>query len=213
MSTGTPVAISRIQNRRGTQAEFDALYPPGYTGVGGATGPNILQPGEFAFCMDTRKVFIGNENGEYVELATNIITPTDISLLPNVTLLPPQSTFTIISDGLEWLPTPFVSIIYDVTDATEPGPIPTPANTVGVNFAKNGELKITSVQTTCSLTDTGSEINNYPTYVDPLLGVVQPDISFDVIYDGGIMKLRYKHNFPVPLTFSTSSIIWAPILV
>lgn len=70
MTTGTPVVVSRIQNRRGTQADFDNLYPPGYTGTGGAIGPDILQPGELALCTDTRRVFIGNINGEYIELAT-----------------------------------------------------------------------------------------------------------------------------------------------
>jgi hypothetical protein len=31
----SPVVVSRIQNRRGTQAQFNALYPPGYNGIGG----------------------------------------------------------------------------------------------------------------------------------------------------------------------------------
>src|SRR5271165_5499288 len=30
-----PVVVSRIQNRRGLQADFNALYPPGYQGTGG----------------------------------------------------------------------------------------------------------------------------------------------------------------------------------
>lgn len=74
----SPVVVTRIQNRRGTQAQFDALYPPGYTGVGGygsivgfnATNfPDVLLPGEMAFCTDTRNVFLGNVNAEYVQLS------------------------------------------------------------------------------------------------------------------------------------------------
>lgn len=40
----TPVLVSRIQNRRGTQAQFDALYPPGYTGVGGYNDSGTYDP-------------------------------------------------------------------------------------------------------------------------------------------------------------------------
>jgi len=69
----SPVTVSRIQNRRGTQAQFNALYPPGYTGTGPVNinlYPNILMPGELALCTDTRRVFLGNLSGEYIELAT-----------------------------------------------------------------------------------------------------------------------------------------------
>jgi len=37
----TPVVISRIQNRRGTKSQLDALYPLGYTGI---SGYNPLTP-------------------------------------------------------------------------------------------------------------------------------------------------------------------------
>lgn len=72
-----PVTVTRIQNRRGTYSQFLALYPTGYTGVGGygsmigytsATYPNVLQPGELALCTDNRKMFMGNLNGEYIEV-------------------------------------------------------------------------------------------------------------------------------------------------
>jgi hypothetical protein len=147
----TPVVISRIQNRRGTQIQFNALYPVGYNGIGGfgsifaakttiaasgtgtsatitftggsfvvgstitvvgvtpsgyngtyivdsavgntvtyacsATGaqtvsgqayptynsilfPGVLQPGEVALLTDTRRFFVGNLNGEYIELVS-----------------------------------------------------------------------------------------------------------------------------------------------
>ena len=68
MSSGTPVVVTRIQNRRGTQAQFDALYPNGQPG----TGPNILQPGELALVTDSPgKVYIGNINGTYFEIGTS----------------------------------------------------------------------------------------------------------------------------------------------
>jgi hypothetical protein len=76
-----PVVVSRIQNRRGLQTQFDELYPPGYLGVGGYGSivnftpenfPNVLLPGEIVLCTDTRKVFIGNVNGEYLQLAIQI---------------------------------------------------------------------------------------------------------------------------------------------
>lgn len=72
-----PVTVTRIQNRRGTYSQFLALYPVGYNGVGGfnsipgytaTTYPNVLQPGELALCTDNRKMFMGNLNGEYIEV-------------------------------------------------------------------------------------------------------------------------------------------------
>ena len=71
MSTGTPVVISRIQNRRGLQADFDALYPAGQPG----TGPDVLQPGELALCTDTGNVYIGtidsNIPGYYILIGSS----------------------------------------------------------------------------------------------------------------------------------------------
>ena len=68
MSTGTPVVVSRIQNRRGTQAQFDALYPEGQPGF----GPDILQPGEIALITDPPgKVYIGSLNGTYFEIGVS----------------------------------------------------------------------------------------------------------------------------------------------
>lgn len=72
-----PVTVTRIQNRRGTYSQFLNLYPVGYSGVGGfnsipgytaAAYPNVLQPGELALCTDNRKMFMGNLNGEYIEV-------------------------------------------------------------------------------------------------------------------------------------------------
>jgi hypothetical protein len=38
------------------------------------------------------------------------------------------------------------------------------------------------------------------------------NISFAANYVGGNIQISYMHNFPVSLTFSTSSIIWEPLL-
>jgi hypothetical protein len=75
-----PVTVSRIQNRRGTQVQFEALYPSGYTGTGGygnppsftpAAYPNVLLPGELALCEDTLKIYIGLHDGKYFQLGTS----------------------------------------------------------------------------------------------------------------------------------------------
>ena len=69
MATGTPIVVSRIQNRRGLQADFNSLYPSGQPG----TGPSVLQPGEIALCTDTGNVYIGTTisgvNGYYIEIS------------------------------------------------------------------------------------------------------------------------------------------------
>ena len=101
-----PVKVSRIQHRRGTQAEFNALYPPGYTGRGGVAGNDVLQAGEMALCTDTRRVFMGLPNGEYTELAlktgvyagSTALTPIHIEL-PNTAVFTPisQLSYKVIS--------------------------------------------------------------------------------------------------------------------
>ena len=104
-----PVVVSRIQNRRGTQAQFDSLYPPGYTGIGGVsiiTWPNILLPGELALATDTRNIYLGNLNGEYVKISTGA--GENIALLPLVVSLPPAAIFTVIPE-LTFLATPLES--------------------------------------------------------------------------------------------------------
>src|SRR5690606_14937459 len=131
---------SRIQNRRGTQTQFDALYPPGYDGVGGVDinlWPNILLPGELALCTDTRRTFIGNLNGEYIELDTFV--GDGIVLEPVVVVLPPAATFTVIPE-LTYAVTPFFTLLYDVTNNLSPD-----WNTVGSTFSRNVEMKITAV--------------------------------------------------------------------
>jgi hypothetical protein len=311
----TPVVVSRIQNRRGTQSQFDALYPAGYTGVGGfgetqwnaapvaftnitgtgsvvtitflstslvppydtlltvgstiivsgtspaiyndtytvssvdtvsvpgytkvscaaaftglmtvpgtivlpfvaANYPGVLLPGEIALCTDSRRMFTGNLNGEYVEIAIADIM--GLKLLPLTLSLPPVGTPTVIPE-LTYLPTNFFSLLYDLTDAPPDLPPPlTLAGAVGPTFARNGELKITAVispmnpvppvppypfppVTPVNLVDLSNEINLTPAY----------DISFSARYDNPIapthIQIMYQHNFPVDLVFSTSTIQW-----
>jgi hypothetical protein len=209
----SPVVVSRIQNRRGTQAQFDALYPPGYDGVGGAdinvyTG--ILLPGELALCTDTRRAFIGNLNGEYVELDT--VVGDGIVLDPLSVVLPPAPTFTLIPE-LTYQVTPFFTLLYSITNSASPD-----WNTIGSVFSKNGELKITAVEdfippppippfpplTPVTLTDTGTEINL----------ALPADISFIARYDltATNIEILYMHDFAGSLTFSTSTIRWAPFI-
>jgi hypothetical protein len=198
----TPVVISRMQNRRGTQSEFNNLYPA-YPG----TGSNILQPGELALCTDTERVFIGNVNGTYFELASSgggggILA--NIELVPLVITLPPAGIPTVIP-ALTHLPTPFLSLLYGIVDATTIDP-----NDLGINFSKNGELSITSTVYfvpapplfPVSLIDTGNEVN-----------LTAFDINFTAAYNtpGTLIEISYTHNFPSNLTFSTSSITWAPL--
>lgn len=200
----TPVVVSRIQNRRGTQVQFDSLYPPGYTGTGGAsiiTYPNILLPGELALTTDTRRIFLGNLNGEYVELTTSL--GVGLLLLPLVLVLPPAAVFTAIP-ALEYNPTPFFTLFYDITNSLNPD-----WNTVGPTFSRNGEMKITATVDNVlppirvSMSDTSTEVN-----LD-----IPDDISFMADYNIGSTKIEilYKHDFATSLTFSTSTLLWLPI--
>jgi hypothetical protein len=208
----TPVVVTRIQNRRGTQAQFDALYPPGYTGIGGfgslpgftlANFPGVLVSGELALVTDTRRMFMGNINGEYIELdsATSL---NSIDLLPIVITLPPAAVFTVIP-SLTYAATPFTKILYDITDSVNPD-----WNIVGTDFSRNGQLEITAVDyflpvwpnEPVTLTDTGTEIN-----------LVSPNqISFIAQYDltQTLIEILYMHDFAGSLTFSSASIKWLP---
>jgi len=193
----TPVVVSRIQNRRGTQAQFDNLYPPGYTGTGGANiniWPNILLPGELALATDTGRVFLGNLNGEYLELVVGI--GGGIVLAPLVIVLPPAGVPTVIPE-LTYAATPFYNIFYDITDS----PNLVDPNALGVNFSRNGSFQITSTATTATMTDTSTEINlDFP-----------DDISFTAQYVLGNIEISYMHDFAGSLIFSTSTISWLPI--
>jgi hypothetical protein len=206
----TPVVVSRIQNRRGIQSQFYALYPPGYTGVGGFDSgsynppfnienyPTVLMPGELALCTDSRNLYMGNINGEYIRLGTIGSGVSLNTLVPVLITLPVASTFTVIPQ-LSYLATPFATLLYSVTDS-----ISGDWNTVGDNFSKNGQLQITAIASSSAnpvtLTDTGTEINA-GSYA----------LSFIAQYSAGnIIDILYKHNFPSSLTFSSTDIKWIP---
>jgi hypothetical protein len=205
----SPVVVSRIQNRRGLQSQFDALYPPGYNGIGGygsiigfdATNyPDVILPGELAFCTDTRKMFVGNTNAEYVELAAAIIG--GLTLEPYVTHLPPVGVFTTIP-GLSYTATPFFTLLYDLTDE----PTSFDQDVLGTDFTRNGSLQITALVYAATppqvtSTDTGTEINN----AAPSTITFMAEYNVDTVS----VDIKYMHDFPGDLTFSSTSIIWQP---
>lgn len=236
----SPVVVSRIQNRRGTQDQFNgyvynpagpnSVYPAGYSGVGGYGSfptfnalnyPNVLLPGELALCTDSRRIFMGNLNGEYVEI--EIVLGDGLFLKPAEWILDPSPTFEPVAQiphpliKLEYNVTPFFTILYDVTNSTNPD-----WNTTGQSFSKNGELKITAinngtpvplpilphppfpVQTQVNLTDTSTEVNF----------LIPSDIHFKAQYNliGDKIEILYRHDFPTPLRFYTSTISWVPFI-
>ena len=206
----SPVTVSRIQNRRGTQSQFDALYPPGYTGTGGVDillWPNILLPGELALCTDSRKMFMGNLNGEYIEVGAGGGGGGDtdnIVLTPITFALTPQSSYTVVPALTISIATPYFTILYDITDL-----VGAPGNL----FSRNGQLQITAVKSSTSmpptvppfppttpatLSDVGTEIN-----------LTAGSISFIAQYSSGSINILYKHNFSGSLSMSTSTLHWS----
>lgn len=138
----TPVTVSRIQHRRGTQSQFDALYPPGYNGTGAismAQYPNILKPGEMALCTDTRRLFVGNEDGSYLEICVDCAEEQfwNGEFEPLCLILPPSDEYTVIPE-LTVNSTPFYNIIYSIVNYVSQNP-----NVPGTFFSKNGTLQIT----------------------------------------------------------------------
>ena len=226
----SPVIVSRIQNRRGTQTQFNgliytpggpnSLYPlptPTYPGGTGyypgnpladpnftsANYPNVLMPGELAFCTDTFNVYIGNVNGAYTLINASVgptgdLTPVVWSLPPTQ---PPGDTpvFDFINNPqpFEYNPTPFFNILYNVTDAPPPN-----WDALGSVFSKNGELKITAILGgPATLTDTGTEINTAGIF-----------FAIEARYNTLLNKIEiwYSHDHLSNLTFSTSTIHWLP---
>ena len=115
--------ITRFTNRRGTQAEFDSLYPPGYKGVGGVNlkeYPDVLAQGEIGLCTDTARVFLGTLNGEYIELdSAGIDKVHQLMIRPLSVILPPSSGFARIPH-LDSIYTSMLIIKYSITDNTAP---------------------------------------------------------------------------------------------
>lgn len=213
----TPVVITRIQNRRGTQAQFNALYPAGYNGIGGfgsiagyniTNFPNVLLSGEVALCTDSRRIFLGNINGEFIEL--NVGGGGGGAPTPLTVTLVPEAAFTTIP-ALTFSATPYFKIIYDITDNASSN-----WDLVGTTFSRNGALEITATAYftpiapsppfpglgPATLTDSGTEINK----------VLPNSIEFQAVYDSGHtqIEIQYMHNFSGNLTFNTSTINWAP---
>jgi hypothetical protein len=281
----SPVVVSRIQNRRGTQDQFDSLYPGAYTSAVGASSsgsvvtvtstagvyenglvsvisgtgqfapgttvtsidsatqftvnvaptialsgatvsipaysgtgglnlvdyPSVLFPGEIALCTDSRNIYIGNINGEYILFGAGGGGADLSALLPLVLTLPPAVTYTVIPE-LTFQATPFFNLLYDITDSSSPD-----WNDVnGTSFARNGQFKITAVQdftpvpnspypdiTSASLVDDSVEVKNPADYT-------LEDISFIAQTNGTDIEISYKHDFPVSLTFSSTTIRWQP---
>lgn len=190
-----PVVVSRIQNRRGTQDQFDNLYTS-YPGV----GPNILQPGELCLCTDSHRIFIGNVNGTYDELGT--ATSNDIILQPFIKQLAPAASFTIIPE-LSILPTSFFDVFYSVTNASI-----LDAGAIGNSFARNGELKVTAIVNYVATPPAGPV-----TLIDQSVDIntTAYDVSFEARYNNTYTSIDffYKHNFTTNLVFASSSIQWA----
>ena len=238
-----PVVVSRIQNRRGTQVQFDgyayspsgpnSIYPINNVGAGYYPGsadpnftpanyPNVLLPGELALCTDSGRLFMGNLNGGFVEIQE--VSPGSGEFLQATTwILPPVASPGVfqliemplvgsnppINIPLDWASTPFFTIQYSVTDNPSPD-----WNVVGTNFSKNGQLRITAVNSATpaptpspvppsppwspvTLLDNGVEVNT-TTY----------DVSFKAVYQSGRIQLWYLHNFPYNLTLNTNTTTW-----
>src|SRR5215471_7555106 len=106
MPVDNRVVVSRIQNRRGSQAEFDALYAPG------ADDNFKLQSGEIGLILDTQRVFIGSDDINH-PIEFQIGTLTDLFFSPiNVNLGPSTGGGWTSIDALSVSPTNFLDILY-----------------------------------------------------------------------------------------------------
>ena len=187
VTASTPTSVSYLSTATGLQVTGGLVSSP----YNLTNFPNVLMPGELALCTDSRRTFIGNINGEYIELAENI-SGSGLNLAPLEVSLPPAASFTVIP-VLTYLATPFTDFFYSITDSASPD-----WNTAGVNFSRNGILTITATSTSATLTDTGTEINT-----------LTPDnISFIATLTGPNIQISYMHNFPGTLNFVTSSVKW-----
>ena len=189
--------VTRFTSRRGTQAEFDALYPPGYTGTGGVDlklYPKVLAQGEMGVCLDTSRVFLGALNGEYIELDSS----SDVQQLmvrPATVILPPSSGFARLPH-LDSIYSPFLLIKYSITDN-----IGAEWTAPGVRYTKSGTLRITASNGEYpTAVDTGNEISY--DYSKDVYFTVKTDTAKNNIY------VYYRHNFPWPLRLSTAVVSW-----
>lgn len=205
------VVLSRIQNRKGTLVEFEDLYAP-------LSDPSLqLLPGELGLAFDEStgeyRLFIGGlTSGTYTEIAIDgnpTTLDSTLNISPLVVYLAPSAIWSPVT-SLWYTPsisnsnTCLLNILYGVVEQEL---TPVPMSTTP--FTKSGQLSITTTPVRSGdsftpvsiLTDTGTEINQYP---DP-----QPDISFRATYSGGTVQVEYKHDFPGLVQLSTSTIKWA----
>lgn len=196
------VVLSRIQNRRGTQVQFNALY----TSLNPLANEQQLQPGEIGVCTDTGRMFMGTElnifpiPNSYIEILSNstpLVITGQISFTPLIVTLAPVGTFTTISSlainlGLYTSGNiGFYEILYNVYEL--PPAMSSPP------FSRSGVLNLSTSTSYATLTDTSTDIN--PT---------SSDISFQAVYSGGSVEIQYQHNFTGDVVLSTSTILWAP---
>lgn len=191
--------ITRFTNRKGTQAQFDALYPRQYNGVGGvdlARYPNVLAQGEIGLCTDTCRVFMGTLNGEYIELEADRATTSQVQLQPFVRYLIPSNTFRPIP-GFSFRSVPLMNIEYSVSDSSS-----SDWTRPGKEYTKNGKLTVSSIDG--NVTHLDSAVETSPNY--------NYDIYFKVVTDssGLACTMFYRHNYKATLTFSSQSTQWAP---
>lgn len=201
----TPVVVTRIQNRRGTQTQFEALYPAGYAGVGGygdpnfpgfdeSNYPNVLLAGEIALITDSRRVFVGNTNGEYLELQSSS-SDSNIEILPlTIPLVNTAGNYVVIPQ-LDISATPFLQILYSVSDSGSTDP-----NAIGADFSASGTMMVTSIANSAGLTNNMTEIN-----------VNGGLLTFIAVYESGNIRIKYKHDFPTTLYLSVGTIRWISI--
>ena len=199
----TPVVVTRIQNRRGTQTQFDALYPPGYgnQGYGNFPGfdessyPNVLLPGELALITDKRRLYIGNINGQYIEIVVG--SESSIDLQPVVSSLNNTAGNYVVIQELEVDPISFQQIFYSINDSASFDP-----NATGTNFSAAGILTVTATSSVATLNNTMTEENT-----------TSSQISFIAEYSNDLTKINilYNHDFPGTLRFYTGTIRWISI--
>jgi hypothetical protein len=205
----------------------DSIYPLGYDGIGGygsyndfnsTNYPNVLLDGELCLCTDTQNIYMGDVNGTYIIIATNISGEIALdNLTPIVWELTSTGVFTLVTRGagipLEYNATPFFDIIYSATDAALIN-----WNLTGPTYGENGTLQVTAVEyftpnipnpnpllpniTPTTLTNTSSVIDK--NLITPI------NLRFEARYDATHTKIQiyYIHDYAGSLWLSTSTIKW-----
>ena len=205
VTASTPTTVSFNSTATGSQIIAGTVSSP----FNITNYPSVLLPGELALCEDSRRIYMGNLNGEYIQIAELLVDGSNTFLAPLEITLPPAASFTIIP-SLTYSATPFNTMVYSITDSSS-----LDWNTVGNTFSRNGSLQITATAnfapipnppfpdiTPVTLTDNGTEINT--SIPDEITFMAQYDVTFTNI------EILYMHDFATSLNFSTSSIMWQP---